>query len=181
MPRHERYTGSGSSPDEPLHPIALPPDLAEFLTDQELAGLFHASDAGTVLVVKAPSPELGTLRGVVPIALTHELYDHPRSPVIRSLLTFFDRPRAPLRLETFTNVADAEQHALFAALADQEDLLLLCYDELLHHRLSKRVPNATAGEIPRIVATANRLLAAVPPARRDFDQAKADVWEVTSL
>ena len=181
MAHDERRVGSGIPPDGPLHPIALPPELAEFLRDQDLTALFHASDIGTLVVVKAPAAELATLRGPIPIALIHELYDHPRSPVIRSLLTFVDRPDAPLQLETFTNPGDPDQHAHFAALAEQEEIPLLFYDERLRHRLSKRLRNATAGEIPAIVATADRLLTAIPPDRRDFDLAKTEIMEVTGL
>lgn len=181
MPPNERRSDSAAQPDGPLHPIALPPELADFLQDQDLAALFHAADVGTLLVVKAPSAELATLRGPIPIGLIHELYTHPRSPVIRSLLTFVDQPEAPLKLETFTNPGDPDQRDPFAALAEQDEIPLLFYDELLQHRLSKRVNNATAGEIPAIVATADRLLAAIPPDERDFDRAKADIMEVTTL
>jgi hypothetical protein len=181
MPQDEYRLQHGSAPDGPPHPIVLPPELAEFLRDQDLTALFHASDIGTLLVVKAPSPDLATLRGPIPIGLVHELYQHPRSPVIRTLLTFVDRPEAPLRLETFTNPGDPEQHAHFASLAEQEEIPLLFYDEQLRHRLSKRVRNATAPQIPEIVATADRLLGAIPPGERDFDRAKTEIMEATGL
>ena len=181
MPHDEYRSGLGPKPDGPLHPIALPPELAEFLRDQDLTALFHASDIGTLVVVKVPSQDLTTLRGPIPIGLVHELYEHPRSPVIRTLLTLVDRPQTPLRLETFTNPGDPEQHADFAALGEQDEVPLLFYDELLHHRLSKRLRNATAGQIPEIVATADRLLTAIPANRRDFDRAKAEVMEGTRL
>ena len=64
-------------------PIQLPSDLAAFLKGQHYAALLHATDLGTVLVVKAPADEIASVRGPVPIATRHELYAHPASPVIR--------------------------------------------------------------------------------------------------
>jgi hypothetical protein len=171
-------------PGEPIHSIALPPDLAEFLGDlhpTETVCLLHDSDIGSLFVVKTPAREIDRLRGTYPIGLEHQLFADPHAPVIRTLLTFRDVPASPFRIETFTNVEDSAQHATFAALADQAEIPLLFYDECLAHRLSKRLRNATASQIPIILAEAERLLAAIPPAERDFDQAKANVWEVTSL
>lgn len=179
MPNHELRFGPPW--EGPRHPVALPPELAEFLKNQDLTALFHGSDIGTLLIVKAPAAELQMLGGPIPIALIHELYAHPRSPVVRSLLTFYDVPDQPLRLETFTNVADPEQREPFAALATQEQIPLLFYDEALCHRLSKRMTNTATEWIPAIVGEANRLLAAIPPDQRDFDAAKADVLEGTRL
>lgn len=168
-------------PDKPSALILLPPELADFLRDQDLVALFHAADRGTLLVLKATTPDLESLGGPVPIALEHQLWAHPSSPVVRSLLTVYDRPDAPLALETFTNPADPDQRATFAALADQQEIVLLGYDEHLRHRLSKRLGNRSAEWIPTIVAEADRLLAAIPEQARDFDAAKAAVLEVTAL
>jgi hypothetical protein len=171
-------------PGEPVHPIALPPDLGEFLgglDPTETVCLLHGSDIGSPYVVTTRARELDRLRGTYPIGLEHQLFADPHAPVIRTLLTFHDDPAAPLRIETFTNVEDPAQRAPFAALADQAEIPLLFSDGRLAHRLSKRLRNATADQIPLILAEAERLLAAIPPDHRDFDQAKANVWEVTSL
>jgi hypothetical protein len=181
MPPNERRIAPAREPGEPRHPIALPPDLVDFLKEQELVALFHTSDIGTLLIVKAPAQEIQSLRGTYPIGLEHQLFDHPASPVIRTLLSFHDRPDTPLRLETFTNIADPEQKAHFAGLAEQPHLPILLYDEALRHRLAKRIRNNTAEQIPGLVATAVQLLATIPPERFDFEQAKADVMEVTRL
>jgi hypothetical protein len=157
----------------------VPPELATFLADQDLVALFHASDIGTRLVVKAPTVELESLGGIYPVGLDHQLWAHPAGPVIRTLLTFYDVPETPLRLETFTHVGDPDQRAHFAALAAQEELNLLFYDELPRHRLSKRIRNATAEQTPTILAEADRLLAAGPPDRRDFERARTAIMEVT--
>jgi hypothetical protein len=178
-------TPEGSSahprPGEPRFPTQLPEELAAFLADQDLVALWHPSDLGALLVLKARTPELESLGGTFPVGLEHQLFAHPRSPVVRSLITFHDHPDAPLRLETFTNVAAADQRAAFAALADQATIPVLGYDEQLRHRLSKRVTSSAAEFVPAIVSEADRLLAAIPEDRRDFDAAKRHVLEVTEL
>jgi hypothetical protein len=68
------------------------------------------------------------------------LYDHPLAPVIRIVVTIYDQPGAPLALETFINVADEQQRTDFEALAAQEQLVMLFYDETLSHTLTKVAP-----------------------------------------
>jgi hypothetical protein len=167
--------------DGPPPPVPLPPELADFLRGQDLVALWHASDAGTLLVLKAREPELESLGGTFPVELDHQLWRHPAAPVVRSLITFHDQPDSPLRLETFTNVGDPDQREAFAALGGQEEIHVLGYDEHLRHRLTKGVTHGAAEFIPTIVAEADRLLATIPPERRDFDRAKAAVMEVTKL
>jgi hypothetical protein len=179
MSRHERPFRPDPSKDGPLHPVELPPELAAFLADQGLTALLHGSDAGPLYVVKAPEVELQTLGGPIPIALVHQLYAHPRSPIVRTLLTFHDLPDRPLRLESFVNVGDPDQRDPFAALAEHDEISLLFYDEFLRHRRSKRMTNTAAGFVPTIVGEADRLLATIPPDQRDFDAAKAAVLEAT--
>jgi hypothetical protein len=60
------------------------------------------------------------------------------------VVKIYDQPDRPLGLETFINVDEPDQRQDFAALAEQEELLLLFYDETMSHRLTKRVRN-TAG------------------------------------
>jgi len=163
-------------------PIELTPELADFLRRQpHYACVTHATSEGTAYVIRAPAADLVTLRGTMPIGLRHELYALPSAPVIRSVLTIMDRPRAPLRLETFCNVAEPDQRADFAALADQERLLLLFYDEELRHRLAKRVPYPDRSDVPLILARADELRAAIPASRFNFDRAKLAVMRQTTL
>jgi hypothetical protein len=171
-------------PDQPEHPLApgeLPPALAAFLKDQRYACVTEATDQGTAFVVKAPGRDIAGLRGNVPIEQRHELYRHPSAPVIRLLTTLFDRPARPLKLETFINVGDAAQRADLAALAEQRETLYLFYDEQLTHRLSKRVATVDGAAITALLAEAGRLQAAIPADRFDFDRAKAEVMEATTL
>ncbi|HLZ25400.1 MAG TPA: hypothetical protein VKQ30_25030 [Ktedonobacterales bacterium] len=169
------------SESDPLVPVALPPDLAAFLRWQPgYACVTQATTEGTAYVLKTPAADLATLRGTIPVGLRHELYDHAAAPVIRTVLSLYDRPEAPLRVETFINVAEPDQRADFAALAEQEELLLLFYDEALRHRLSKRVPYPDRGDIPRILTRADELRAAIAPWRFDFERAKAAVMKSTN-
>jgi hypothetical protein len=77
----------------PLQPNELPPELADFLKGQEYACLLHATDQGTVFVVKAHRRDIQSLRGNVPVRVLHQLYDHPQAPVIRTVITWYDKVR----------------------------------------------------------------------------------------
>jgi hypothetical protein len=46
----------------PERPNQLPSELAAFLKDQQYAALLHATDLGTVLVVKAPADDIASVR-----------------------------------------------------------------------------------------------------------------------
>src|SRR5215216_6895249 len=133
----ERPSHHDATPDQPSE---LPPELAEFLRDQPIAALLHGTEnQGTVLIVKAPRPEIRSVQGRVPIELRHELYQHPAAPVVRLVTRIYDRPDSSLGLETFINVEDPDQRADYAALAEQDHLLMLFYDDRLAHQLTKRV------------------------------------------
>ena len=177
----ERPRHHGEQFDEPERPSVLPPDMAEFLRTQDVACLFWGTDQGTALVAKLPGREIPSVRGRVPIRLRHELYQHPAAPVVRSVLTIYDQPNSPLALETFVNVAELDQRADFARLAEQERLLLLFYDERLAHRLTKVVPHRDAEGIRTIVANADALRARIPDAAYDFMRAKAEVLRAADL
>jgi hypothetical protein len=164
----------------PLPPNELPPELAEFLKGQTYACLMHATDQGTVFVVKAPARDILSLRGNVPVAISHELYQHPPAPVIRTLIRWYDQPQSPLALETYTNIADAQQRADLLDLAQRPELRFLFYDQALRHHLSKLVRNTKAAEIAQLAEEAQRRVAAIPAEQYDFDAAKADVMERTS-
>jgi hypothetical protein len=168
----------GSNPDQPG---ALPPDLAAFLKDHQYAALLQPTDRGAVLLVKAPGPEIERVRGRVPIAIRHELYRHPASPVVRMVTRIYDQPDSSLGLEAFVNVDDEQQRSDYGELARQDELGLLFYDEELRHRLAKRVRNTARREILEVLLTALRLRAQIPDERFDFDRAKVDVMARTDL
>ncbi len=159
----------------------LPPELAEFLKDRRFACVTQATNKGTVLVIKAPGREIESVRGRVPVHLRYYLYQHPAAPVIRMILTIYDQPKTPLAFETFINVEDTAQRSDFEALANQRELDLLFYDEELAHRLGKRVHIGLPKVVRQILSAADRLLAAIPKERFDFDRAKAEVMGATTL
>jgi hypothetical protein len=169
-------------PSEPVSPIALPPELAEFLARQgPYACLTQATDLGTAYVLKALAAEIVRARGTVPVHVQHTLIDHRAAPVIRSVLTIYDQPERPLRFESFINVTDPTQRSDFAALATQDEIILLFYDEALQHRLSKLVPTDHEDMVSAILVQAEQLAAHIPPWRYDFDRAKAAIVRATPL
>lgn len=169
-------------PSGPFHPTPLPPELTAFLKDQgPYACLTQATDQGTAYLLKAPASEIARARGTVPMFVRHQLFGLPSAPVIRTVLTLYDVPQHPLRFESFINVAADDQRADFAALANQDQLLLLFYDEQFRHRLSKLIPAGLDRSIPEMLDRAERLRKAIPPWRYDFDTAKEAVLRTTEL
>jgi hypothetical protein len=166
---------------EPLEPSPLPPELAAFLRDQDIACLMQGTDQGTVFVIKLPSQDIESARGRVPIHLRYELYTHPNAPVIRTTLRMYDQPEAPLALETFTNIEDDNQRSDFAALAQQGAFFLLFYNEQLAHMLTKVVPQSNPEQAAEVLAYADRLLAIIPKEDFDFERAKQAVMAATEL
>ncbi len=162
-------------------PNALPPELADFLKDRPIACLLQPTDQGTIMVVKLPQRDIQTLSGRVPMRVRHEIYTHPQAPVIRVVVTIYDRPQNPLALETFINIEDPQQRADYSALSNQEHLYLLFYDEQIQYRLGKGVDNDARSDTPMILAQADAAVAAIPPGRFDFDLAKAAVMDKTKL
>lgn len=181
MSNHEREPGDLDPFPEPLVPSPLPPELADFLKDKSLACLTHGTDQGTVLMVKAPAHEIRSLVGRMPIHLRYELYDHSAAPVIRMVVMIHDQPDHPLAMETFINIEDPGQRDDLAALATQDRLLMLFYDEGLAHRLTKTVPHPRGDLVTQILDQANSLLVAIPRERFNFDRAKARVMETTEM
>lgn len=178
----EREPPSQRQGDEgPQSPTDLPPELADFLKDHNYACVTQATDIGTAFVMKIPGPDIQSVRGTVPIHLREELYAHSTAPVIRLVFTIYDQPEHPLAIETFINIEDEQQRANFAALANQEALPLLFYDEALTHRLTKLVPFHNQEDSAALLHTADGLLQMIPERERDFDTAKAAVMQATQL
>lgn len=165
----------------PLYPAELPAEMADFLKDVAYACLTQATDQGTAFVIKIPGQDIASVRGVVPVALSQELYAHPTAPVIRLVFTIYDQPETPLALEMFINIADEQQRADFAALATQDRLPLLFYDEALAHQLTKLVPFGHQHDTAMLLQIAEEQLQAIQPEHRDFETAKAAVMHETRL
>lgn len=173
--------GIVSDPTSFQHGAELPPELAQFLLGQQYAALLHATNHGTVLVVKMPRYEIASVRGRVPIEIRHELYAHPTSPVIRMVTRIYDQPHSAIALETYVNVEDPAQRADYAALRHSSTLLIVFYDDQVQHQLTKRVGGMHPDVIEEILRHTDQLLAAIPAHHRDFDLAKAHVLQGTQL
>src|SRR5579871_4165983 len=163
------------------HPTPLPKPLATFLREQRFTSLLHATDIGTILIVKASRHAIGELQGPMPIAVRHELYSYPSAPVIRTVTRLYDQPHAPLTYDCFTNVAAPDQRATFAALGRQRAIHLFFYDEELTHTLTKQIAIANRPAVRQVLREADRLAAAIPADRYDFDAARAAVQEGLEL
>src|SRR6266508_849751 len=135
----------GEPSGEPHEPSPLPPELAEFLRNKDIACLMQGTDQGTAFVIKLASRDIESARGTVPIHLRHELYAHPTAPVIRTNLRIYDQPNTSLALETFTNIEDELQRSDFAGLAQQEALLLLFYSSFASLRYRNPVRHCRSG------------------------------------
>jgi len=181
MGNHEQEPADPGPLPAPLSHSPLSPELTDFLKDRPFACLTHGTDQGTVLLVKAPAHEIRSLAGRVPVHLRYELYDDPAAPVVRMVVRIHDQPEHPLALETFINVEDPQQRDDLAALANQDRLLMLFYDEGLAHRLTKTVPHPRGDLVTQILDQANSLLAGIPRERFDFEAAKRRVMETTCL
>ncbi len=181
MPENERHPRRSSFDTEPVHPAPLPKELAAFLRETDYACLMEPTDKGTAFVLKAPTSDIQSVQGIVPIGVRYELYVHPAAPVIRTVITIVDQPDRPLAFETFTNIDDSQQRSTFASLSEQEQLYLLFYDEKIAHRLTKVVPHNDPPIISQIVGEADRLFGAMDIYDYDFDTAKAAVIATTRM
>jgi hypothetical protein len=157
----------------PYQPVELPPDLAEFLKDQETACLPLATDLGTALVLKLASGDIESVRGTIPIVVRHELYPHPAAPVLRLSFTFLDDPEQPLTIGSYVNIDEPEQLGTALALLDQEAIPMFFYDEALAHTLTKVMPYSGQEDLAYLLEMAQGLWLQIPRDEYDFDAAKA--------
>jgi len=134
-----------------------------------------------VYVIKAHGADIAGMGDRVPMRVRHAVYEHPLAPVIRTVVTLYDQPERPLALETFINMAEADQRTDFAALGDQAALYLLFYDEDLTYQKGITLPNTERAAIPAILQGADTVRAEIPAERYDFNAAKAAVMARTTL
>src|SRR5712692_587330 len=168
---------------QPAKTEALSPELAEFLRRQDYGCLTQPTDRGPAYLLKVRDSDISTLVGPVPIWLRRELFETPSAPVIRTVVRLYDRPKTPLCLESFINIADSVQRAEFASLAAQERLLFLFYDQQLTLRLRKSVLRAEDQRrgATEILHAASKLLTTISSEQFDFDKAKAAVLAATDI
>ena len=174
--------GTSGDNDQPLQPFELPETLRDFLRQAgDYVLVTNASDQGTIYVVKAPEKDISSIRGNVPMQVTHEQYKVPQAPVIRSVVRIYDDPSRPLVLETFTNIRDEEQRQNFDALSGQQRYIFTFYNEQLTHRLTKSLDNTHQEQTASLFRQALLASSRIPDRRYDFDQAKAVVMRSTTM
>jgi len=177
----ERDTYHHHDFEERLPAFQLPADLAEFLQGEQYACVTAANDQGTVHVIKAHRADIAGMGDRVPLRVSHAVYEHPLAPVIRTVVTLYDQPERPLALETFINVAEADQRTDFATLGDQAALHLLFYNEDLAYQKGITLLNNQRAAIPAILRRADTVRAGILAGRYDFDAAKAAMMARTTL
>ena len=162
---------------------ALSPETAGFLSSQDYACLSQPTNRGIAYVLKVHDSDIASLTGSLPIWVRRELFETPSAPVIRTVVRLYDRPKTPLCLESFINIADSVQRAEFASLAAQERLLFLFYDQQLTLRLRKSVLRAEDQRrgATEILHAASKLLTTISSEQFDFDRAKAAVLAATDI
>jgi hypothetical protein len=151
--------------------------LKDVLRTQEYACLLHATNRGTVFVLKAPAPDLAPLRDRTPIRLTPELHSRPTAPVIRTAVSWYARPAARREVAAFTDVADPQQAEAYLKLGKQKDILVLAYDASLQSPIQKRLTNLHQRAVLEILVLADKLRATIPANEYDFEAAKAAILE----
>jgi hypothetical protein len=164
---------SNPESERPQIPLELPTALAEFLKDQDTACLTQATDLGTAIIAKLHTEDIESIRGIIPIIMSQQLYPHPLAPVLRLMFTFLDHPDAPLTLDTYLNIDDPEQLGNAVALASQESLPMFFYDEKLAHTLTKVMPYSGQEDLENYLELAQELYLRIPREQYDFDAAKA--------
>jgi hypothetical protein len=119
---------------------AMPDGLRQALLACEgPAGILAQADQRTALVVKAPADDVARFRGA-PIRTWYVLARTEAGPVLCLALEILDDARHPFGIETFLDVAKAEELALAERLAEQDRLALHFYDRALAYRFTKTIP-----------------------------------------
>jgi len=118
---------------------ALPENLARALRayDSPVAVLTWAGQ-DVVLVAKVDVQDIRSFRGA-PVAYRWELGLFPAGPVLCLALDILDDPARPYGIETFLDVAKAEDLAIAQRMTQQDHLTLEFYDFNLTYHFSKRI------------------------------------------
>ena len=152
----------------------LPPVLRALFRRQGYGCLPVEANIGVVHVCHAPDKDIAGFAGH-PVSTQWQLIEMPTAPVIRLQILIYDQRDNPFRLESFLNIAAADQAEILARLAGQDHLYLAFYDDRLRYRYTKVVPHSQEQwqQLDELVAAAWRHWHTIPAGRRDFDQARA--------
>lgn len=184
MSKTERGGEQTLAGTEPLPPVILPSEWMALLGGQPRGvGLLHATERGTVVLVRESVDAIYQFLRPVRMRLHHDIYVHHLAPVIRTSLQLSTRGDHPVLTHTFTNIANSVERASYAALEEQNGLFILLYDDELRHRLSKRLPlNPSDREtVRKIITQAEKHVAGISQDTFDFSQAWAALIKTMKL
>jgi len=111
-----------------------------------------------------------------PVLYQWQLIKMPTAPLIRLELVIVDHPINPYKFESFLNVAQEDQARVLSQLANQDQLYLAFYGDGLNYRFTKIIEHDKQQwqYLDELVREAIDYWGEIPPAQRDFDQAKAE-------
>lgn len=159
-------------PDRPAN--ELPPEVKQVFERTGYGCMALESSIGVVHVCHAAGGDIAGFRDA-PISYRWQLVQMPTAPLIRLTFHLHDRPYEPYRFESFLNVAEPDQAAVLAALANQERLYLAFYGADLGYRFTRQVAHDEQQWqlLDELVAAAESHRQQIPAEEYDFDLAKA--------
>ncbi len=151
----------------------LLPAIREVFERTGYGCLVAESSRGIVHVCHASDEDIDNFLNK-PVEARWGLIQMPTAPLVRLELLVYDDPRDPFCFESFLNVAAPDQLAVLAELAGQEALYMAFYGDDLTYRYTAVLPHDEQQwqRLDEIISRAETYGANIPPAERDFDQAK---------
>lgn len=153
---------------------ALPPDVRTVFEQFGHGCLAVETTIGVVHVCHASEGDIEGFAGK-PVLYQWQLVKMPTAPLIRLEVMILDQPATPYRFESFLDVAEEDQARVLTQAANQDRLYLSFYGTDLSHRFTKVVAHDAQQwqYLDELVREAIAHWHSIPPARRDFDLAKA--------
>lgn len=156
--------------------LTLPDDLQQALlsTSEPVCSALIVNAIASV-IVKAPSDEVASFRGAIPVLYRYELGRFEEGAVIRLYLEIKDRPASPYSMETFLNPAADHDLELLRQLISQAVLDIHFFDMAVNYVFSKRLRHRKLQrrELGALMDMALAHLQAVSPEQLNWQVAKA--------
>ncbi len=149
--------------------------LRELLAARGYGCLAVESDNGIVHICHASDHDIAGFRGA-PVQYQWQLILMPNAPLIRLLFIVLDNPRNPYQLESFLNVAEADQAQVLSDLVEQEQFSLAFYGDDLSYRYSKVIAHEQINrqQLATAIAHARLYWDQIEREQQNFDLAKAE-------
>ncbi|MCB9423171.1 MAG: hypothetical protein H6667_25460 [Ardenticatenaceae bacterium] len=153
----------------------LSPPLRELLAYSGYGCLAVESDNGIVHICHASDHDIAGFRGA-PVQYQWQLILMPNAPLIRLLFVVLDDPTNPYQLESFLNVAEADQAQVLSDLVEQEQFSLAFYGDDLSYRYTKVFAHEPINreQLATAIAHARLYWDHIGPAQQNFDLAKME-------